>query len=414
MNWPKLPNRQIKQRVFDALRQNLNYNEEPILGLPATYLDQEQFYFNAPFLKDAAFLSVMINNPNHIGCHTYSQSESYFAGTQQLEIDLLRICAEEIFQAPAACYDGYVAPGGTEANIQAQWIYRNYFIQKFGCKAEEIGLIFSQDVHYSAYKGCNLLGIKPITVAVDNDTRTILRNDLEAQLKKAKESGIKYLIVHLSMGTTMFGSVDDADEILPVVKGYFEHYFVHVDAAFGGFIYPFTCPDTSLNFSNPEVSSITIDGHKMLQAPYGTGIFLCRKGLMEYAQTQEASYVQGTDFTLCGSRSGANAVSIWMILMTHGSTGWNYMMQKLIDRTDSICDALTEMGIKYYRNPHMNIVTIDADYIPTAIAKKYHLVADDYAQPKWWKIVAMTHVEKHVIDAFLLDLKRTVGLKEAE
>lgn len=414
MNWPKLPNRQIKQRVFDALRQNLNYNEEPILGLPATYLDQEQFYFNAPFLKDAAFLSVLINNPNHIGCHTYSQSESYFAGTQQLEIDLLRICAEEIFQAPAAGYDGYVAPGGTEANIQAQWIYRNYFIQKFGCKAEEIGLIFSQDVHYSAYKGCNLLGIKPITVAVDNDTRTILRSDLEAQLKKAKESGIKYLIVHLSMGTTMFGSVDDADEILPVVKGYFEHYFVHVDAAFGGFIYPFTCPDTNLNFSNPEVSSITIDGHKMLQAPYGTGIFLCRKGLMEYAQTQEASYVQGTDFTLCGSRSGANAVSIWMILMTHGSTGWNYMMQKLIDRTDSICDALTEMGIKYYRNPHMNIVTIDADYIPTAIAKKYHLVADDYAQPKWWKIVAMTHVEKHVIDAFLLDLKRSVGLKEVE
>lgn len=414
MNWPKLPNRQIKQRVFDALRQNLNYNEEPILGLPATYLDQEQFYFNAPFLKDAAFLSVLINNPNHIGCHTYSQSESYFAGTQQLEIDLLRICAEEIFQAPAAGYDGYVAPGGTEANIQAQWIYRNYFIQKFGCKAEEIGLIFSQDVHYSAYKGCNLLGIKPITVAVDNDTRTILRSDLEAQLKKAKESGIKYLIVHLSMGTTMFGSVDDADEILPVVKGYFEHYFVHVDAAFGGFIYPFTCPDTNLNFSNPEVSSITIDGHKMLQAPYGTGIFLCRKGLMEYAQTQEASYVQGTDFTLCGSRSGANAVSIWMILMTHGSTGWNYMMQKLIDRTDSICDALTEMGIKYYRNPHMNIVTIDADYIPTTIAKKYHLVADDYAQPKWWKIVAMTHVEKHVIDAFLLDLKRSVGLKEVE
>ncbi len=414
MNWPKLPNRQIKQRVFDALRQNLNYNEEPILGLPATYLDQEQFYFNAPFLKDAAFLSVLINNPNHIGCHTYSQSESYFAGTQQLEIDLLRICAEEIFQAPAAGYDGYVAPGGTEANIQAQWIYRNYFIQKFGCKAEEIGLIFSQDVHYSAYKGCNLLGIKPITVAVDNDTRTILRSDLEAQLKKAKESGIKYLIVHLSMGTTMFGSVDDADEILPVVKGYFEHYFVHMDAAFGGFIYPFTCPDTNLNFSNPEVSSITIDGHKMLQAPYGTGIFLCRKGLMEYAQTQEASYVQGTDFTLCGSRSGANAVSIWMILMTHGSTGWNYMMQKLIDRTDSICDALTEMGIKYYRNPHMNIVTIDADYIPTTIAKKYHLVADDYAQPKWWKIVAMTHVEKHVIDAFLLDLKRSVGLKEVE
>jgi len=134
MQWPKLPTRAIKQRVFEALNQNLNYNQETILGLPATYLDQEQFYFNAPFLKDAAFLSVLINNPNHIGCHTYSKSESYFAGTQQLEVDLIRICAEEIFKASPNAYDGYVAPGGTEANIQAQWIYRNYFIQKFGAK----------------------------------------------------------------------------------------------------------------------------------------------------------------------------------------------------------------------------------------------------------------------------------------
>ncbi|MCO5260607.1 MAG: hypothetical protein M9916_10730 [Crocinitomicaceae bacterium] len=61
----------MKQRVFEALNQNINYKEN-ILGIPATYLVQEQFYFNAPFLKDAAFLSVLINNPNHIGCHTYS------------------------------------------------------------------------------------------------------------------------------------------------------------------------------------------------------------------------------------------------------------------------------------------------------------------------------------------------------
>ncbi|HRP52434.1 MAG TPA: aspartate aminotransferase family protein, partial [Fluviicola sp.] len=116
MYWPKLATRTVKERVFEALSQNINYSNEPILGLPATYLDQEQFYFNAPFLKDAAFLSVLINNPNHIGCHTYSEGEEYFKGTQQLEVDLMRICAEEILGAPAKQYDGYVAPGGTEAN----------------------------------------------------------------------------------------------------------------------------------------------------------------------------------------------------------------------------------------------------------------------------------------------------------
>ncbi len=403
MHWPKLRTRDIKKRVFQALSENISYNEN-ILGIPATYLDQEQFYFDAPFLKDAAYLSVLINNPNHIGCHTYSQGEKYFRGTQQLEIDLIRICAEEIFQAKPDSYDGYVAPGGTEANIQALWVYRNYFMKEKGAKANEVAVVFSEDVHYSVYKGCNMLGIKPIRIDVD-EKRLWDLDDLDNKLASANDEGIKYLIVFLTMGTTMFGSVDEPALIMKVVKKHFKDYFAHVDAAFGGFIYPFISQNHELAFSNPDISSITIDGHKMLQAPYGTGIFLCRKGLIEYAQTQEAAYVQGTDFTICGSRSGANAISIWMILMTHGSEGWKYMMEILIDRTDVICDTLTDMGIEHYRHKDMNIVTIKADHVTREIADKYHLVADDFNDPKWWKIVTMRHVEKSVIDRFLLELQ---------
>ncbi|MFD1551283.1 aspartate aminotransferase family protein [Putridiphycobacter roseus] len=405
MYWKKLPFKTIKSKIFEALENNLNYKDEPILGLPATYLDQEQFYFNAPFLKDAPFLSTLISNPNHIGCHTYSKGESYFSGTQAVEVDVLRICAEEILGAEPNSYDGYVAPGGTEANIQAQWIYRNYFVKEKKAKLEEIGLIFSEDVHYSAFKGCNILSIKPITIKIDKDRNWDLV-DLEKQLITQKQLGIKYLIVHLTMATTMYGSIDVPGPIIETIKAHFEDYFVHVDAAFGGFIYPFTNSECQLTFKNESVSSITLDGHKMLQAPYGTGIFLARKGLMEYAQTEEASYVQGTDFTLCGSRSGANAVSMWMILMSHGSAGWQYQMERLIDRTDGICEKLDELNIPYYRNPYMNIVAMDAKYIPIEVAKKYHLVADDFNNPKWWKIVTMMHVKKHVIDKFLIDLQQ--------
>lgn len=405
MYWEKKPLKEVKKLVFEALGKNLNYKDEPILGLPATYLDQEQFYFDAPFLKDAAFITTLVSNPNHIGCHTFSKGESYFSGTQALEVDLLRLCAEEILGAKKNSYDGYVAPGGTEANIQAQWIYRNYFMKELNAKQGEIGLVFSKDVHYSAYKGCNLLSINPITIDINEDRSWDL-DDLERQLEEAKLNGIKYLIIHLTMGTTMYGSVDVPTPIMKVIKSHFIHYFVHVDAAFGGFIYPFTNSDCQLTFSNPDVSSVTIDGHKMLQAPYGTGIFLCRKGLIEYAQTEEASYVQGTDFTLCGSRSGANAISMWMILMTYGSEGWKYQMQRLIDRTDRICEILDELEIPYYRNKFMNIVAMDANYIPIEVATKYHLVADDFKNPKWWKIVTMAHVEKHVIDKFLIDLQQ--------
>jgi len=406
MFWPKLSHQKVKEEIFKALGKNLNYRSEKILGIPATYLDQEQFYFDAPFLKDAAFISVLINNPNHIGCHTYQQGESYFKGTQEIEVDLIRICAEEIFGAEKNSYDGYVASGGTEANIEAQWIYRNYFQRNKNAAPHEIALIFSEDVHYSAFKGSNLLGIKSICVKV-TEARTWNEKDLEKKLIEAKKNGIKYLIVHLTMGSTMFGSIDTSESVLKKIKENNFDYFVHVDAAFGGFIFPFTSENNDLNFKNPEISSITIDGHKMLQAPYGTGIFLCRKGLIEYAQTEEASYIQGSDFTLCGSRSGANAVAIWMILMTHGLEGWKYTMQKLIDRTDHVCEALTEMGISYFRHPSMNIVTIRAEHVPTSLALKYHLVADNFNDPKWWKIVVMMHVEKHVIDEFLIDLHQS-------
>ncbi|MET3037853.1 aminotransferase class I/II-fold pyridoxal phosphate-dependent enzyme [Chryseobacterium sp. NRRL B-14859] len=405
MYWEKLSTETIQKSVFDALDKNLNYNTEPILGLPGTYLDQGQFY-SFPFLKEAPFLSVLVNNPNHIGCHTYSAGEKYFSGTHQLEIDLLRICAEEILDAPKSGYDGYVAPGGTEANIQAQWMYRNYFMREKNAGLNEIGVVFSEDAHYSVYKASNLLGIMPITVKVGHDNREVLLDDLKEKLEDARNKGIRYLIVHLSMGTTIFGSVDSPASFLELVKRYFTHYFVHVDAAFGGFIYPFSAQKNELSFQNPEISSITIDGHKMLQSPYGTGVFLCRKSLIEYVQTPEASYVYGSDFTLCGSRSGANAVSMWMILMTYGSEGWSQMIRQLINRTDYLCKALDEIGIKYFRNPDMNIVAIDCNEISEELADKYYLVADNYLQPQWRKVVVMTHVTQEMIDSFLTDLKK--------
>ena len=66
----------------------------------------------------------------------------------------------------------------------------------------------------------------------------------------------------------------------------------------------------------------------MLQAPYGTGIFLARKGLINYVYTETASYVKGLDATLVGSRSGANAIAVWMILKSHGyfrSTNFSHL-----------------------------------------------------------------------------------------
>ena len=408
MIWKKQTKDQIKQRVFNALDANRNYDSDYILGIPGTYLDTEQFHRDAPFLEDAPFLRTFINNPNHIGCHTLTgdEGEDMFRGTQRIEVELIRLISEEIFKAEERSVDGYVAPGGTEANIQALWIYRNYFQAKHGASLKEIAVLFSEDSHYSFFKGANLLSIEAISVPVDEFSRKIDEMALQEALESAKAKGIKYIIGIANMSTTMFGSVDDVDVLADSFESMNLPYKIHADGAFGGFIYPFTNPNSKLHFANPRITSITIDAHKMLMAPYGTGVFLIRKAWMHYAATSEAKYVQGLDFTMVGSRSGAQAISIWMILMTHGPLGWQNTMQRLIQETDKLCRALDDLGINYFRNPHLNIVSMQADQVPEGIPEKYRLVSNNFeGQPRWWKIVVMQHTIGKVVDTFISDMK---------
>lgn len=407
MEWKKLSREAIKTRVFNALNENRNYDSDNILGIPGSYLDTEQFYRDADFLENAPYLKTFINNPNHIGCHTLTEEdgEDLFRGTQKLEIELIDLVAEEIMNAKPKEIDGYVAPGGTEANIQALWIYRNYYKKEFDAQNSEVGVVFSTDSHYSFYKGCNLLSLSAIPVEVDFDSRQMDHAALERALKAAQKLGVKYLIVIANMSTTLFGSVDDLQANLDVVKTFNLPYRVHADGAFGGFIYPFTNPSNQLDFRNSEITSITLDAHKMLMAPYGTGMFLIRKDWMHYAATEEAQYVQGLDYTICGSRNGAQAVSIWMILTTHGPNGWRQNIHSLMNETDRLCNALDELGVTYFRNEHMNIISMHAEHVPIEVCKKYRLVADNFDDPKWWKIVVMPHTRGDVINRFLNDMK---------
>lgn len=410
MFWEQYSHKKIKEVVFNGLRENLDYREKPVLGLPASYLDTEVFYDDAPFLKDAPFLSAMIANPNHIGCHTLNESEAAFEGTHKIEMELIQLCAQQIFEGGEEEYDGYVASGGTEANIQAIWILKRYFEEEFLAGRDEIGIIYSEDSHYSMPKASKLLGIQSFVTEVDVTTRKVTKESLESCYSSAVKNGIKHFIVVMNMSTTMFGSVDDIDEITDWLDALGADYLVHVDAAFGGYIYPFSATNSSYTFQNSKISSFTLDGHKMLQSPYGTGIYLTRKNYMEYALTEEANYVKGKDYTLIGSRSGANAIAVWMIMRTYGSDGWKAKVQRLLAMTTRLCDNLTDRGVSYFRNPEMNIIAIEAKYISKELANKYLLVPDSHGnQVKWWKIVIMDHVRQGVIDSFLSDLDTELG-----
>ena len=406
--WKKLSKEERNNKVQKALNANVNFAKDTSLGYPASKLDDKVFY-DADFLKDAPVLQTFVANPNHIGCHTLGDSESAFKGTHVLEKEVLDVLAVDVFKANPNEYDGYISPGGTEANIQAIWMYRNLFQYKNQATLAEIVILASEDTHYSIPKAANVLQLDWLKIPVAFENREINALALEAIIVTAKENGKKYFIVVSNMGTTMFGSVDNPEVYTTILEKYNLEYKLHIDGAYGGFVYPFSNEKSIINFSNPKISSITIDAHKMLQAPYGTGVFICRKGLIENVLTKEAQYVEGMDLTLCGSRSGANAVAVWMILFTYGPHEWFEKVSVLQMRTQYLCSELDNLGIRYFREPHMNIVTIHSEFIPKSIAEKYDLVPETHnAENKWYKIVLMNHVEVQHLTIFIDELKETL------
>ena len=403
--WKKKSHQEVKTRIFDALKNNVNYSEQNVLGVPASFLDEQVFNQDASFVHDAPFISTLINNPNHIGCHTLGKSESFFSGTQEIERELIDICGVDILQGKKGEFDGYVASGGTEANLQAIWIYRNLFIRENKADVSEICVICSEDSHYSMDKAGDVFMLDVFKVKVDKNDRSINQESITDTLLEAKKARKKYFIVIANMMTTMFGSVDKVEIYTQTLLENECEFRLHVDGAFGGFYFPFSQDDDALTFKNTHISSFTLDAHKMAQAPYGTGIFLARKGLLEYATTDKASYVEGEDCTLIGSRSGANAIAVWMILVANGPFGWKEKIFILQKRTKWMCDQLRKLNTDFFHEPGSNIITIRNKHVKAELARKYGLVPDNHHNPSWYKIVVMEHVIVEKLIEFLDELK---------
>lgn len=407
MNWRRYSKAQINRNIEEALEKNVNFYDDLAMGVPASHLDGEEFASNSQILEGSTYLKTLVANPNHIGVHTDgTDSENFFSGTQKLEAEVIKVIGEDILRAETDSVDGYVSSGGTEGNIQALWTYRNYFRKKYdlGKDYSSIAVICSTDSHYSFDKGADLLNLHIFKVEVDQDTRRVQQDSLVGQIENCKAHGVDKIILICNMMTTMFGSVDDLDDYWNKLSKENFEIKVHVDGAYGGFLYPFTITDQKLNFKDDRITSFSLDAHKMLQAPYGTGLFLIRKGNLHYTLTDTAQYVSGMDCTLIGSRSGANAIAVYKILFNYGPFDWKEKVDRLAYRTTMLATHLSNLKIKFIHFEGSNIITIHKNYITSEISRKYGLVPDNHHDPSWYKIVVMDHVRGDKIRKFLEDL----------
>jgi aromatic-L-amino-acid/L-tryptophan decarboxylase len=140
------------------------------------------------------------------------------------------------------------------------------------------GVLYTSDqAHHSVLKAAKLAGVMPDRVrAIKSDERFRLQTAaLEQEIASDRRAGLTPFAVVSSAGTTNTGAVDPIEAIGGVCAR--EGLWHHVDGAYGAFFY--LCDEMRGVLAGlPRADSLTLDPHKGMFLPYGTGALLVRDG----------------------------------------------------------------------------------------------------------------------------------------
>jgi aromatic-L-amino-acid decarboxylase len=168
---------------------------------------------------------------------------------------------------------GLFTTGGSMANFNAILCARG----RLGNDIRSGTLYTSSQVHHSVLKAARLAGIFPDRVReipADADFRLRVPA-LQAAIAEDRRSGLRPFMLVSTAGTTNTGAVDPLEECAAVCQR--EELWHHVDGAYGAFFH--VVPELrSLLRGLPAADSLTLDPHKGLFLPYGTGALLVRDG----------------------------------------------------------------------------------------------------------------------------------------
>jgi aromatic-L-amino-acid/L-tryptophan decarboxylase len=190
----------------------------------------------------------------------------------QLEANALDWLREWMGFPPEA--RGLFTTGGSMATFNAIVCGRERYL---GAEIRRGVLYTSDQAHHSVLKSAKLAGVMPDRVRpIASDDRFRMRVDLlDAAIAADRRAGLTPFAVVSSAGTTNTGAVDPLDTIADVCAR--EQLWHHVDGAYGAFFYldP-SVRETLRGLSRAD--SLTLDPHKGMFLPYGTGALLVRDG----------------------------------------------------------------------------------------------------------------------------------------
>ncbi len=255
----------------------------------------------------------------------------------QIELEAIALL-RQLFKLPDE-YSGSFVTGATMSNFVGLAIGRQWIGNQRGINFAKKGLwgiapinIFSGMPHSSIYKALSMLGMgrdSMTTASCLPDRESI---DVEALEDHLKSQNGQPCIVVANAGTVNTVDFDDLSAIVELRSRY--KFWMHVDAAFGGFA---ACSQKycglvqGLEFAD----SITIDAHKWLNVPYDAALQFTRHQELQAEVFQNAAAYLGqktsssnfVHLTPENSRR-LRAMPSWFSLMAYGKQGYSEIIER--------------------------------------------------------------------------------------
>jgi len=259
---------------------------------------------------------------------------------------------------------GVFTSGGTEANLSAMVVAREYWRSCDESNRLRRGIVLSSNSAHSS--------IKAMAKVIDSDILFIEADDLltgdalsDYISKMPAEDRSRVFAVIATGGTTNAGIIDDLAGIAEVCKR--EKIWFHVDAAYGGAALAVRTVRHLFN-GIEQADSVTIDPHKWLFSPYDCGAVIYRDP--EFAKSvhaQEGSYLDifsdpGTkgfnpsDYQIQLTRR-VRGLPLWFSLATHGTDRYEQAISRGIELAQIAGRLIGETGYtELVREPSLSCV----------------------------------------------------------
>jgi glutamate decarboxylase len=266
--------------------------------------------------------------------------------TAEIEQRCIRMLAN-LFHAPGET-TGARTQGSSEAimlgALSLKWKWRERR-EKAGKDTTRPNLVFGADVHVVWEKFCRYFDVEPRIIPLQRDKYTIGPEDVEPHLD---ENTIGVAAV---LGTTFTGHADDILGINDLLVGLKNDRGLdvplHIDAASGGFVWPFLYPDTEWDFRLEQVRSINTSGHKYGLVYPGIGwlVFREKADLAEDLVFYE-NYLGKRDatFTLNFSTGAAMVLAQYYVFVRLGHEGYRYTMETMQANTRALAERIVGIG----------------------------------------------------------------------